>query len=248
MLRSALVVIVALLVTAFFSFSVVIFSFLTAAGTISRRIARLWAKVLLFISGIETEVIGADNVLRDRPQIFMANHQSNFDILIFLALMPVDFLWIAKKELFRVPLFGRAMKKAGYIGIDRQDHEKALKSVDEAAEKLHQGLSIASFPEGRRSRDGALLPFKQGMFHLAIGTGVSIVPVSIIGSGKIMAKKSLRVNRGKIIMVINKPVEVSGHTKETRTALMEEVRQSMAAGLTGQHDEEGDSGSVGGQR
>jgi 1-acyl-sn-glycerol-3-phosphate acyltransferase len=120
------------------------------------------------------------------------------------------------------------MRASGFIEIDRQDHEKAIKSLAQAAAKFQEGISVASFPEGTRSRDGQLLPFKQGMFYLALQTGIPIVPVSIIGSGKIMSKKSWQVNRGEIIMVIDKPVDVSGYTIETRASLMEKVRNIIA--------------------
>ena len=129
----------------------------------------------------------------EKPQIFMANHQSDFDILIVLAHIPGQFRWIAKKELFKIPIFGKAMRNAGYIEIDRQNHEKALKSLDEAAQKIREGKSVVTFPEGTRSRDGKIRPFKQGMFHLAIRAGVPIVPISIIGAREIMPKRTLKV-------------------------------------------------------
>jgi 1-acyl-sn-glycerol-3-phosphate acyltransferase len=229
MLRSMLIVSAALFLTALTSLCAIVAAVFSPAGKASRRIARPWARVLLYLAGTKIEVIGMGNIITEKPQIFMANHQSDFDILIFLAAIPVDFLWIAKKELFRIPIFGQAMKKAGYISIDRRDPKQAMQSIDEAAEKLKEGISVATFPEGTRSRDGKLLPFKQGMFYLAVQAGVPIVPVSIIGSGKIMQKQSFRVNKGKIIMVIDKPVDVNGYTIETRSALMDRVRNIIAA-------------------
>jgi 1-acyl-sn-glycerol-3-phosphate acyltransferase len=224
MLRSIIIVTVSLFFTALASALVVIRSLFSEAGRINRKIARLWANILLKITGIRVTIIGRENFVTGKPQIFMANHQSDFDILIFLAAIPADFVWTAKKELFSIPVFGRAMKKAGYIAIDRNDHEKALENLAEAAEKIRGGLSVASFPEGTRSRDGKLLPFKPGMFYLALQTGAPIVPIAIIGSGKIMSKKSLKVNRGEITMVIDKPIDVSGYGVETRHVLMERVR------------------------
>lgn len=229
MIRSIFVVTMAVIVTAFLSGVVVILSLFPSSGMMSRRIARFWAKILLCLSRIKVEVIGRENVTTERPQIFMANHQGDFDILIFLAHIPVDFLWTAKKELFHVPVFGRAMRKAGCVEIDRQDREKAMKGLEVAAEKINKGISIATFPEGTRSRDGKILPFKQGMFHIAIQTGVPIVPITIIGSDKIMPKGSLKVSRGEIIMVIDKPVEAGDYTIESRAALIEKVREIIVA-------------------
>jgi 1-acyl-sn-glycerol-3-phosphate acyltransferase len=180
--------------------------------------------MLLKLTSIRVNVIGRENVLMNRPQIFMANHQSDFDILIVLAYIPGQFRWIVKKELFKIPVFGKAMRNAGYIEIDRQNHEKALKSLEEAAQKIREGKSVVTFPEGTRSRDGKIKTFKQGMFHLAIQAGVPIVPISIIGAHEIMPKRSLKVRPGKITMIIDRPVDVSGYTVETRAQLIEEVR------------------------
>lgn len=237
MLRSLLIVTSAFIITALSSCCAVLLSFLPQSGKITRRIAHLWAKTLIFIARTKIEVRGRENIIGDKPQIFMANHQSDFDILIFLAAIPVDFLWIAKKELFQIPVFGRAMKNAGYIAVDRKDHRKAMKSVDEAAERLRSGISIASFPEGTRSKEGKLLPFKLGMFYLAIQTGFPIVPVTLIGSGMIMENKSFRVKRGKIIMVIDKPVVVTSYAADARGALMENVRNIIAANYERYHRE-----------
>ena len=155
----------------------------------------------------------------------MANHQSDFDILIVLGHIPGQFRWIAKKELFHIPIFGAAMKTAGYIEIDRHNHEKALQSLDEAALRIREGKSVMSFPEGTRSRDGEIKAFKQGIFHLAIKSGVPIVPVSIIGSGKIMPKRSLKITPGRVKMVIGKPVDVKSYTIENRHELIDQVRK-----------------------
>ena len=229
MLRSVLLVAAALCITALAAASIVVVNIFSTAEKHGRRIGRRWAKILLSLSGVKIEIVGTENIIAGKPHILMANHQSDFDILICMAGIPVDFIWTAKKELFRIPVFGKAMRASGFIEIDRQDREKAIQSLAQAAAKLQTGISVATFPEGTRSRDGQLLPFKQGMFYLAIQTGIPIVPVTIIGSGKIMSKKSLHVNRGGIIMAIDKPIDVSGYTIETRSALMEKVRDIMAA-------------------
>ena len=116
------------------------------------------------------------------------------------------------------------MRSAGYIEIDRQNREKAMKSLEEAAQKIREGKSVVTFPEGTRSKDGTIKPFKQGLFHLAIQAGVPIVPISIIGAHEIMPKRSLRIRPGKIKMVIDRPVDVSGYKIETRGELIERVR------------------------
>ena len=225
MFRSALLVTLGVAVTAFFSFWSIVFSFFANAENNVHKVANIWGKILLTISNTKVQVIGKENILRGKPQVFMANHQSDFDILITLAYVPGQFRWIAKKELFAIPVFGRAMKGAGYIEIDRQNHEKALLSLDQAALRIREGKSVMTFPEGTRSRDGEIKAFKQGTFYLAIQSGAPIVPISIIGSGDIMPKGSLKIKPGKIKLVIDKPIDVKGYTLENRQELIDRVRQ-----------------------
>jgi 1-acyl-sn-glycerol-3-phosphate acyltransferase len=225
MIRSALLVTLGVAVTAFISFWCVIFSFFSNAENNVHKAATLWAKILLLICNTKVEIIGKENILRGKPQIFMANHQSDFDILIVLAHIPGQFRWIVKKELFNIPVFGQAMRAAGYIEIDRQNHEKALQSLDQAALRIRQGKSVMTFPEGTRSRDGEIKSFKQGTFYLALQSGVPIVPISIIGSGDIMPRRSLKIKPGKIKLVIDKPIDMKGYTLENRQELIDKVRQ-----------------------
>ncbi|MEW6334193.1 MAG: lysophospholipid acyltransferase family protein [Thermodesulfobacteriota bacterium] len=231
MIRSALLVAVAVIITAFMSTCAFLFPLLSPGENKVHKIANLWARMLLWLTNTRVDVIGRENVMLDRPQIFMANHQSDFDILIVLAHIPGQFRWIAKKELFKIPIFGKAMRNAGYIEIDRQNHERALKSLDEAAQKIREGKSVVTFPEGTRSRDGKVRPFKQGMFHLAIRSGVPIVPIAIIGAGEIMPRRTLKVKPGRITMVIDRPVDVSGYMLETKGDLIETVRSIIVGHL-----------------
>ena len=227
MIHSALLVTLGVAITAFMSFWSVVFSVFPAADNKIHRVARLWARMLLLLGDTKVKVIGPENILFGKPQIFMANHQSDFDILIALAHIPVQFRWIAKKELFAIPIFGAAMRSAGYIEIDRSNREKAIRSIDEAALRIRSGKSVMTFPEGTRSRDGHIKAFKQGAFHLAIQSGVPIIPVTIIGSGRIMPKRSLRIKPGQIKMIIGKPIDVKHFTIDKRHELIEIVRNEI---------------------
>jgi len=224
MIRSFLIVIIATAVTAFMSTCAFLFPLISPGENKAHKVANLWARMLLWLTSTRVNVIGRENVLLGKPQIFMANHQSDFDVLIVTAHIPGQFRWIVKKELFKIPIFGKAMRSAGYIEIDRQNHEKAMKSLDEAAQKIRDGKSVVTFPEGTRSKDRTIKPFKQGLFHLAIKAGVPIVPISIIGAHEIMPKRTLKFRPGKITMIIDRPVDVSGYTIETRGELIERVR------------------------
>ncbi len=227
MIRSVLLVTLGTAITAFLSFECVIFSFFSNAANNIHKIANLWAKILLFTCDIKVQIIGRENILRGKPQIFMANNQSDFDILIILANIPGQFRWLAKKELFHIPIFGTAIKSAGYIEIDIKDKEKAVRSLNQAALRLQEGKSIMAFPEGTRSRLGEIKSFKQGSFYLAINSGAPIVPITIVGSGGIMPKRSLKIKSGQIKLIIDKPIDVKKFTLETRNDLIKVVRTTI---------------------
>jgi 1-acyl-sn-glycerol-3-phosphate acyltransferase len=224
MFRSIFLVILGVAITGFMSAFAITIAFFSPGEHKVHKVASIWAKMMLTLANTKVRVIGGENIIWGRPYIYMANHQSDFDIFIVLAHIPGRFRWVAKKELFRIPLFGAAMRRAGYIEINRQHHERALKSLDEAAKKIREGTSVMTFPEGTRSKDGIIKPFKQGMFYLAIQSGVPIIPVSIIGSGDIMRKRSLRIYPGKITLFIDRPIAVSGYSIEDRHLLIEKVR------------------------
>lgn len=224
--RSAILLVVDIIATAFFAIMAMIMARFAPGGeNAAHRVARLWGKTILKMSGVSVNIIGTDNIPPDgKPIIFMSNHQSNFDILTLLAHIPVQFRWISKKEVFRTPLMGPAMRKAGYISIDRGNREKAIESLEEAALTIRNGKSVMTFPEGTRSPDGTIRPFKKGLFYLAIKSGVPIIPISIIGSRKIMPKKSLHLDPGNIMVVIGTPIDTGSYTLEHRDELMKKVR------------------------
>jgi len=224
MVRSLGIFTIGVMITGFFSLYAVLLAFISPGEEKIHRVARRWSQTLLRLAGVRVHVIGRENVLSDKPQIFMANHQSDFDIFAVLGYIPGEFRWIAKEELFRVPVFGRAMREAGYISIDRKNHAKAMTSLAEAAGKIRGNRSVMSFPEGTRSIDGAIGPFKPGMFRLAMQAQVPIVPVTIIGANKVWPKRTLNIKRGDITLVIDKPVDVSPYTEEGRNDLIEKVR------------------------
>jgi 1-acyl-sn-glycerol-3-phosphate acyltransferase len=193
--------------------------------------ARLWAKVGLKLAGVKLTVCGQENLQPDRPVIYMPNHQSNFDILALLAGLPGQFRWLAKEELFRVPLFGLAMRRCGYIPLDRSDRKKALKSMTEAARRIQDGTSVVIFPEGTRSADGHLQEFKKGGFMLALKAKVPVLPVAIQGSYAVMPKTSRWIHGGAIEVCILPAIDSSGMGTADREPLMEQVRHRIAATL-----------------
>ncbi len=161
----------------------------------------------------------------------MVNHQSIFDIFTLLACLPVDFKFLLKQELMKVPFFGAAMKRAGYISIDRRNPRKAVKSMNEAAEKIKNGASVLVFPEGTRGKDGRLQTFKSGGFHLALKSGTDIVPVAIVDSHLIVPKGSLRIKKGTISMNIGRSIRTRDYSKKDMNQLMDQVRDAMLKGM-----------------
>jgi 1-acyl-sn-glycerol-3-phosphate acyltransferase len=196
-------------------------------GNIPHNIGRWWAKSILWISGIRVQVKGTENLDLSKPCVFMCNHQSNFDIPVLFSALPAQFRWIAKAELFKIPLFGRAMRGAGYISIERKDRRKAIQSLKEAADKIRSGVSVMIFPEGTRSLDGNIGEFKKGGFFLAHDSGVQIIPIVLNGTWSIMSKDSLAIKPGNVTLSILPPVNVTDYSKTDKTRLIEDVRERM---------------------
>ena len=199
--------------------------------TVHFRCAVPWAKIILRVCGIRVNVRGRENVNPEVPRIYMCNHQSFFDIWTLLAFLPVDFKFILKQELMNIPLLGSAMTQAGYIGVERKDPRKAVKSIALAAKRIRDGASVLIFPEGTRSMDGRLQSFKRGGFNLAFKSGCDIVPVAINGSNRIAAKGSLRINKGAYSLHIGEPISLSNYGKKDLQRLMDNVHQAIAEQL-----------------
>ncbi len=205
----------------------IVASIITGSGTPSHRIARFWASIVLAATGIRVKKKIMQQVPTDRPVIFACNHASLLDIPILYNALPVEFRFIVKKELFKVPLLGFAMKTAGYIPIDRARGRAALSSMKEAANKIRQGASIVIFPEGTRSSDGRLQDFKEGAFMLAVRSGCPVVPVAIRGSSKILKKGSIVAHPGQVEVIVGNPLEVTGTTSADRKRITRLVREQI---------------------
>jgi 1-acyl-sn-glycerol-3-phosphate acyltransferase len=227
MIRTAYILLWVVLVTPVFGAIAIVVSFFTRTGNSVHIVARVWAKSILMASRVKVSIKGLSNIEPSKSYVYMCNHQSNFDIPVLLGYLPVQFRWLAKAELFKIPIFGRAMLGAGYVKIDRFNQESAFQSINEAAARMKNGVSVMIFPEGTRSKDGNLRSFKKGGFVMAVDSGVPIVPVILRGTWPIMAKSSLRINRGNVEMEITNPIDTTGYSRETKDELMERVRVAM---------------------
>ncbi len=191
------------------------------------KMVRWWGKAICVTAGIKVRIEGAENCSDDLACIFASNHQSQIDIPALQGYLTANFRWLAKKELFQVPIWGTAMRRAGYIAVDRSHGRQALKSLDKAARRIAEGTSVLIFPEGTRSRDGALLPFKAGALLLAIKAGVPLIPVAISGSHKVLPKGKLLIRPGTITIRIGKPIETAGYNPRQKNELADVLRNEV---------------------
>ena len=210
---------------------------MTSRATIARSNVRLesWSRKLLEQAGVVLTFEGRENVAHDKPYVVMSNHASHYDVPILFQSWPGTMRMVAKTELYKVPLFGRAMTAAGFIEIDRSNRERAIASLEVARERLAHGVSVWIAPEGTRSRDGSISAFKKGGFILAMETGLPIVPVGIAGSREILPAGTRRVHRGaRVLVAIGKPIAAPPLSagNEARDRLMAEVRAAVETNYT----------------
>lgn len=188
------------------------------------RFARWWSRILLWTAGVRLTVRIESPLDPRQPYVFMSNHLSTVDIWALFIAVPVDIRFIAKKQLGQIPLFGWAMAAGHFIFIDRKNPASARRSIELASDRIRGGSSVAMFPEGTRSRDGMLGPFKKGGFHLAMAAGVPIVPISIRGAGEVMPPGRLLVRPGPVVVTIGAPIPTAGLAAADRPALVDRVR------------------------
>ena len=200
------------------------------SGRACRAIARGWARVLLLVLGVRVDVEGGANLPRG-PAVYAANHGSALDIPILFGYLPVDFRFIHKRSLYLVPVLGWSLWVAGHVGIDRGNPFRARKSLEAAAARIHHGTSVAVFPEGTRSPDAEVRPFKRGSFVLALEARVPVVPVSLLGVKRVVPRGISTLKPGRVRLVIHPPVSTEGRDADSAASLAEEVRRVVARGV-----------------
>jgi len=218
--------------TAFWATVSLLGSLVSGSGRLQHYCMRRWSRDNLWLSRARVEMEGLEHIDQGRPQIFVANHSGLHDILSLSAFLPIQFRWIAKKSLFRVPFMGWHMNRSGYIAIDRENPREAARSIIEAARVIQGGVNAIAFPEGTRSRTGGLGKFHSGAFSLALRTGVPLVPITLEGSYRVIMPKTLQVNPGVIIRIkIGSPIDLSSYRKGEKHKLMQDVYQIMESNL-----------------
>jgi 1-acyl-sn-glycerol-3-phosphate acyltransferase len=210
----------------------ILLSLFDSSGNIPHLVARFWGKIQLRITGTRVRIQGLEYIEPEKSYILVSNHQSTFDIFALLGYLPVQFRWTAKAELFRTPFMGWAMSRIGYIPIERGSPKKAYRSMLRAAEVVRKGISVIIFPEGTRSPDGNLQPFKKGVFLIALKSQAPILPITIQGASRIMRKGDWRIYPGQVRIQIDPPIETAGTPAENEEQLSQRVRSTLVKNLT----------------
>ncbi len=188
---------------------------------------RVWAPGCLRIGGARLQVEGRERIESSQTCFFAANHQSWIDIPVLFAALPLPMLFLAKRELARVPFMGRYIEKMGMVFVDRADRRQAVRTVGHAAARLREGRSILSFPEGTRSRDGRIQRFKTATFAAAVEAGVPVVPVALAGAVHVLPRGPLRIRPGLIRVRIGEPIPTAGLTRGDRAELADRVQREV---------------------
>jgi len=229
LLRGVLVLLLAPILTGLVSISAIIMVLIFRRSEAEIQVLpRTLGRVVAWLSGVSVSLTGSELLEPGVPYIFAANHQSQFDIFALQGYLGFDFRWLLKLELFKIPVFGKAMQLAGYIPVDRAHGRKALQSLDEAARRIAGGTSVAVFPEGTRSPDGRLGQFKAGVVVLAIKAGVPVVPVAIIGTHQVLPKGRLLVRPGRVEIRVGAPIATREYTVKQKQELTELLQDKVA--------------------
>ena len=206
-----------------------IHAFVTRKVEFMYRVATWLGITGVRVAGIKIEVLGLEHLDPSQSYIFLSNHVSNLDPPVLVPSIPGRCSVLVKKEVFRIPVLGTAMRMANMVPVDRHNREAAIDSVRAAVEVMRHHVHMVIFAEGTRSKDGRLLPFKKGPFHLAMEVGVPVVPVTLLGTLECWPKGSLASHAGTATVIFHPPVEPS-HFAD-RDALMSAVRETIASGL-----------------
>jgi 1-acyl-sn-glycerol-3-phosphate acyltransferase len=225
-MRTLIVAVSGVISTLFFGSIAFITGFFNPYSKLINSCARYWAKTILLSAGTRLEITGLENIDSTKNYVIMANHQSQFDILALYSIIPLTARFIAKKELYKVPVFGWILSTTGMIKIDRSNREKAIQSLNDALATIkRERVSLIVFPEGTRSLDGNIHNFKKGGFIIAIKGKIPIIPVSISGSLNISKKNSFKISRGRIKVFIDQPLMIKNYTYNQRQELINTTRQ-----------------------
>lgn len=219
----------ATIATTFLGIPVMVAGLLSRTGNLAFSISKLWAYIMLAVSFVHTEIKNKNKILKETSYIIISNHQSHYDIIALVITLGIQYRWIIKKEILKLPIFGYALYASRNIFIDRSNTTSAIESINNGFDRLPKGVSVMVFAEGTRSPDGQIHEFKKGGFVMAVQRKIPILPVTVNGSRRIMRKGSFTLWPGKIQIVIGDPIDTSGYTTDTVQNLINKTRQTIIA-------------------
>ena len=217
--------------TLFFGSLTVVLAVVTNPRITSFICGTVWSRLNGYLTPIRVRVTGRGNIDPTQSYVIVANHQSQYDIFVLYGWLGIDFKWVMKQELRKVPGIGIGCEKVGHIFIDRSNHEKAVASLRAAKEKIVNGTSVIFFPEGTRSRDGSLGVFKKGAFKMAVDLRLPILPITIVGTRDILPTDTVDLFPGCARMIIHKPIDIAGYTDDNLDELVDRARGVIESGL-----------------
>lgn len=223
-IRSGLVWAVILLATVLFGVPAIFAAVVPPRGDWFLRFARGWARTCLAVAGIRVRILHSERISPGRSFVIVSNHESFCDILVLLVALPVQVRFLAKRSVFRVPVLGWSIAAAGFVPVDRENRSRGAATVEAALRRLHGGRSLVIFPEETRTASGDLLPFKRGAAHLALRSGLPILPVGLAGTLAILPRGSFVITPGTAVVSVGEPIEVTGRTLREREAVNQTAR------------------------
>ena len=195
------------------------------------RMGMFWSRFNAWITPMLVTTRGLENIDKKRSYVVVSNHQSQYDIFVLYGWLGIDFKWVMKQELRKIPGLGIACEKIGNIFIDRSNTQAALDSINAARQKIVNGTSVLFFPEGTRSKSDEMGPFKKGAFKFALELDLPILPVTITGTRAILPTNTFDLFPGRAEMIIHPPLDTAGYSPATLPDLIETVRNVIASGL-----------------
>lgn len=233
MLRIVWAVLVALVVTVPIASTIIAVALVSSSARAIDWLVRLWARALVAAGGIDLRGENIDGIHRDRRYILVANHYSYFDIPCILAAVPQPIRFMAKVSLFKVPIFGWALGRSGFIPVDRKNRRTAVKSFDLAGERIRRGNTIVVFPEEGRTRTRELRPFQRGAFLLALKSELPILPIAVDGTYEVFGVGARAIKPGVVTIKVGTPIETAGATLRDKDRLATEAREQIERMLAG---------------
>ena len=215
--------------TAFFGTSAVVLLFFLKPRLVSALCGKTWARVISFVTPMRVKVFGRQNVDPLQSYVIVSNHQSQYDIFVLYGWLDIDFKWVMKQELRKVPAIGISCERLGHIYVDRSNREAALASINAAKQRIVDGTSVLFFPEGTRSRDNRMRPFKKGAFRMALDLQLPILPITIQGTRDILPSDTMDLYPGRATMIIHPPIAIDDYSHDTLDDLMARTRAVIEA-------------------